>query len=554
MLAAVFAVAPAAMAQTTAGGTSGTTLPLLPLPSPTTTAAPTAAPGPSPTTTAPAATAMPKPTSPTTVAKSGNGVPPVPVGGPPTTAAAPGAKPAPPAPPPDPSPILLQVDGDLAQLTAISDYKPAKTLVSQAQSRVTAAGATLLSARQNLDLAKALQAKAAQSKAVADEQLRQMAIAAYVGVGFTSPGLGQPAQGNGDQGAGTVSTPDGLTGMNAIDAKEMLLLVGQHAHENDTDASHAVSQAAKATAAADATYRKDQAAVGAAEAQLMAAQQTLKMVTTAALTPGAASATSLPDLLAAATTGRMPTTTTTVAPQSAQAAALPIANGAKPKSPAILGQPALDAKQLAAWWATLNRKPNITVPIEQLINSYAAWGAKLGVRYDVAFAQSIIETGYFSFPSYGQLTSKDNNFAGIGACDTCAHGWSFPTADTGVQAQLELLRKYATDAPLPAGVKDLIGTGIGGCCTTWTQLAGKWASSTVYGISIMTVYDKMLTWLIPQEEVSVGLIAPTSPDAKGPELAPLPPGAKQPAKPGTKPASPITVSPGISAAALHPGR
>jgi hypothetical protein len=197
----------------------------------------------------------------------------------------------------------------------------------------------------------------------------------------------------------------------------------------------------------------------------------------------------------------------------------------------------VDATQIAAWWATLNRQPNITVPINDLINSYAAWGAKLGVRYDVAFAQSIIETGYFSFPSYGQLTDKDNNFAGIGACDTCAHGWSFPTADTGVQAQLELLRLYATSNPLPDGVKNVIGgTSVGGCCTTWTELAGKWASSTTYGISIMTVYHQMLSWAIPQDEVSAGLIAPTGPAAQGPQLAPLPPGAQKPGAPANQPA------------------
>jgi len=129
----------------------------------------------------------------------------------------------------------------------------------------------------------------------------------------------------------------------------------------------------------------------------------------------------------------------------------------------------------------------------------------------VAFAQSIVETGSFSFPSYGQLTAQDNNFAGIGACDTCASGWSFPDADTGVLGQLELLHDYATTTGLPAGMKNVIGgTSVGGCCTTWTQLAGKWASSTTYGIAIMTVYHQMLTWLIPQEEVKAGLIPASS--------------------------------------------
>ena len=42
----------------------------------------------------------------------------------------------------------------------------------------------------------------------------------------------------------------------------------------------------------------------------------------------------------------------------------------------------------------------------------------------VAFAQSILETGYFSFPGGGQLVPSDNNFAGIGACDSCAAGWA----------------------------------------------------------------------------------------------------------------------------------
>lgn len=457
------------------------------------------------------------------------------MGGPPTTAAAPGAKPA---PQPDPTPILAQVDSDLAQMNAISDFKPAEALVAGAQSQVTAAGATLLSARQSLVAAQAAQTRASEGKLYADQRLREMAVAAYIGVGFTSPGLNQPAQGNGNQGAGTVSTPDGLTGMSAIDAREMLIIVGEHARQEHEDAVHNLADAAKATATAQAIYRNDQAAVGAAEARLLNAQKTLKLITTAALTPGAAAASPLPNLVALASGADSPaaaTTTTPATPSSdtQTAAGTPTIDGVSPTSPPILGPSALDAAQITAWWATLNRHPNITVPIDQLISSYATWGAKLGVRFDVAFAQSIVETGSFSFPAYGQLTDKDNNFAGIGACDTCAHGWSFPTADTGVQAQLELLRLYATNAPLPAGVKNVIGgTSVGGCCSTWTQLAGKWASSTVYGISIMTIYNQMLTWAIPQEQVSVGLIAPTTPAAKGPSLAPLP-GA--PAKPGASP-------------------
>lgn len=535
--------APAAAQTTGTAGSTGASTPVVTLPAPTTTTTTTA---PAPTTTAPGKGSSPSTTAP---GKPGGksttaGVPPVPVGGPPTTAPKPGAKPA---PQPDPAPILARVDGDLAQLGAIADYKPAQQLVDRAQSTVVSAGATLLSARQNLQKANAVKAQAAKSKLGADDHLRQLAVAAYIGVGYTTPGLNQPAAGNGDQGAGTVSTPGGLTGMAAIDAREMLIVVAQRVRQDDDAAGRAYAAAQAQAKAAGAAVARDQASVAAAETRLLAAQQTLKQVTTAAITPGAAAASPLPDLTAAASkstpTPPLPTTTTT-APAQMVAAVNPgtTINGAPPTSPEILSKPVLDANTLKAWWATQNRKPNITVSMDKLIDSYAAWGTKLGVRYDVAFAQSIIETGYFSFPSYGQLTDKDNNFAGIGACDTCAHGWSFPTADTGVQAQLELLRKYATSDPLPKGVKDLIGTGVGGCCKTWTQLAGVWASSTVYGISIMTLYDHMLTWLIPQEEMAVGLIAPTSPAARGPDLAPLP-GASKPATPSGKGDKTASLSP-----------
>ena len=533
-------------------GTTTTTAP----PAPTTTAPP--APAPAPTTPAAPAPAAPKPaptptTRPaaTTTTTRPAGVPGVPVGGPPTTPPPPGARPV---PQPDPSAILLQVDQSLDQINAIADFKPAQALVTAAQSRVTQAGAALLAARQRLQQAQAAQQKAAHGQQMADGQLRAIAVAAYIGVGYSTPGLNEPAAGNGDQGPGTVSTPGGLTGVEALDAKEMLVLVGQRTRQNAEDARASLTGAMKVTSAASAAYRAAQATVAGAENNLLASQQTLKLVTAAAVTPGAAAVTPLPDLVAAARTGIAPplpdpaaTTSTTGAGGAGGAGvngagvggtltAAPISGaGPAPTSPTILGAPVLSGSELAAWYASTGRKANATVPIDQLAADYAKWGHTLGIRDDLAFAQSIVETGYFSFPTGGQLTDKDNNFAGIGACDTCAHGWSFPDASTGVEAQLELLHDYASSHGLPKGVKNVIGgTGVGGCCSTWTKLAGVWASSTVYGISIMTVYERMLTWVIPQREVAVGLIAPTAATPQGPELAPLP-GAAKPAP--TKPAA-----------------
>ena len=517
-------------AQTTSS-TTPTTTALLPLPSTTTTTAPPARTPPStapPTTAAPTTTAPAKGPTTTRVAPSasttpGGKVPAVPTGGPPTTTAAPGA---PAAPPPDPGPILTQVDSDLAQLNAIDDYKPAQALVADAQAQVTAAGATLQSARQALDSAQATQARAGDAKTLADAKLRSMALAAYIGVGYTTPGSGAPPNGNGTAGPGTVSTPGGLTGVEALDAKEMLVLVGERARRNYDQAKAYVADAGRTVAAATAAYKKAQAGVGAAEGALLSAQQTLKQVTTAAVTPGAAAATALPNLASLTPSGPPAAGQAATGTRQAIEAAATNRAGSGPTSPAILGPAALTGSDLAAWFASTGRQANATVPIAQLAQDYQDWGQKTGVRYDVAFAQSVVETGFFSFPAGGQLTAKDNNFAGIGACDTCAHGWSFPDASTGVGAQLELLYDYASSKGLPKGLPNVIGAGgPGGCCQTWTQLAGVWASSTVYGISIMTVYHQMLSWLIPQRQIAAGLVAAKSPAAQGPELAPLP-GAK----------------------------
>ncbi len=515
--------APAAHAQVILPGAATTTS--APTPATTSTTAAPAPVRPNPATQAPAApapAAMKPATTTTTKKGAAAGVPAIPVGGPPTTVAPAGAKPA---PMPDPTAILLQVDSDIQQLQAISDVKLAQDFVSKAETVVAEAGAALLTARQNLAAAQAAQAAAHSAQDHAASRLRQLAIDAYVGVGYTTPGI-DPTGGA----VGTQATPAGISGIDATDAQEMLILVGQHARQSVERASTQVTAAVRAVKAADVAYQKRVATVSAAQTHLISARQTLDVVTTAATTPGAAAATPVSQLMAAEQSGRALTV-----------ADLPTAS--RVASPPILGPSELNAFQLAAWWSTSSRKPNLTVPIDDLIASYAKWGTRLDVDFAVAFAQSIVETGSFSFPSYGQLTAKDNNFAGIGACDSCAHGWSFPTADAGVLAQLELLHEFATTAPWPKDIPNAIGgSGIGGCCATWTQLAGKWASSTTYGISIMTIYHQMLTWLIPEAEVNAGLIAPTPAAAQGPDLAPLPKGAKQPATP------PATTASGLTAA------
>ncbi len=467
-------------------------------------------------TSAPPTTSTTRPAEPTTTTTtrgtpSGTGVPKVPVAGPPTTTIPVKNGAAPPAPP-NPGPILTAVQSDLSQLQAIGDYKAAQAWVASRQKGVALAGAELQGAQAVLAEALDVQAIAEARYQGASAQLRELAIAAYIGLGYAAPAAGSPQSVSGGTLA-TVSTPGGLTGLEATDAQEMIRLIGQRAQADLHDANQQLKQAEKQTGRARRGVIGAEGIVSHAEAELLSSRQDLKLVIEAATTPGLASTIDLLSLPGAAphtTTTSPPTTTTDVPATQLRGAVDAAVSASAPSSPAILGPSVLTGAELAAWYSSTGHQANTTVPIGPLAADYQAAGKATGVRYDLAFAQSIVETGYFSFPSYGQLTSKDNNFAGIGACDSCATGWSFPNAQTGVSAQLELLEAYASTRAVPTPF--LRGPiGVGGCCQTWTALAGKWASSVVYGISIMTVYDQMLTWVIPRRLLAAGLVKPAPP-------------------------------------------
>jgi hypothetical protein len=398
--------------------------------------------------------------------------------------------------------------------------------VASNQQGVTSAAATLDSAVAVQTEAQAVEQRARGEVSQAAVRLRGLAVAAYMGLGYITPAAGpQSVQ---DSATGTVTTPGGLTGAAAVDAQEMLRLVAQHERNDLVYTRTSLHQAQGATKAAGQGVAQATSSVKSAETALATSQQSLALVTKAAVTPGLAAGLNLPDVggtpsslppaagpasgLSALAQPYSPpaSTTTTRAVSSGPGDTLP--SGSR-GSPTILGPSVLSASELAGWFAGTHKKANVTVPVPQLAADYALAGQQTGVRGDLAFAQSVVETGFFSFPARGQLTPKDNNFAGIGACDSCAHGWKFADARAGVTAQMQLLDAYASPNPVPTNLIGNVGTG--GCCQTWMALAGTWASSLVYGISIMTVYHQMLNWAITQRLVAAGLLSP-------PKVAPAP--------------------------------
>jgi hypothetical protein len=166
----------------------------------------------------------------------------------------------------------------------------------------------------------------------------------------------------------------------------------------------------------------------------------------------------------------------------------------------ILGPSALSAQQLADWVRASGHVPRITVPIENLAQAYITEGNNAGVRGDVAFAQSILETYWFTFPGGGQLAGHDNNFAGIGACDSCKHGFTFPTARIGVRAQMQALRIYVdpdlteTTLKQPLVMPKMLNLGFRGKVQTWWDLWGTWATGAFYGQRLYDIYERMVTF------------------------------------------------------------
>ncbi|HEX3453907.1 MAG TPA: glucosaminidase domain-containing protein, partial [Gaiellaceae bacterium] len=134
-----------------------------------------------------------------------------------------------------------------------------------------------------------------------------------------------------------------------------------------------------------------------------------------------------------------------------------IASAATTPTLSVMGPSQLTAAELVNYYRTVDhhtfpyRVVNLNpftgtvtaVPLEDLANLFITEGARYNVRGDVAFAQSIVETAWFNFPDWGQVRPWNNNFAGIGACDSCSNGFQFPSLQDGVRAQIQLLRNYA---------------------------------------------------------------------------------------------------------------
>jgi Mannosyl-glycoprotein endo-beta-N-acetylglucosaminidase len=93
-----------------------------------------------------------------------------------------------------------------------------------------------------------------------------------------------------------------------------------------------------------------------------------------------------------------------------------------------------------------SRNPELNPRFEGIASEYMRLGETLGVRWDFAFYQMILETGALSYRRgnrSGDVRATQNNFAGLGATGGGEPGESFKDIPTGVRAHLEHLLLYS---------------------------------------------------------------------------------------------------------------
>lgn len=173
----------------------------------------------------------------------------------------------------------------------------------------------------------------------------------------------------------------------------------------------------------------------------------------------------------------------------------------------VMGDAQVSAAQLAGWFVSQGGRRVVDgMPIEELAQIYIEEGSAEHVRADVAFAQSVLETGSFGH-------TNGNNYAGIGNCDSCGGvGIAFPTPRDGVRAQIQHLRNYA-DPTSRAGrlvnppVPQLYGmdpaTAVGafdgffakGSAPIWNVMGnGNWATDPFYAGKVLGIFGAILDW------------------------------------------------------------
>ena len=163
----------------------------------------------------------------------------------------------------------------------------------------------------------------------------------------------------------------------------------------------------------------------------------------------------------------------------------------------IMGNAVATAEQMKAYLKAKN--PSVAQSALDMVSLYLSEGKAEGVRGDIAFAQSCLETGNFTF-SGSAGTLSQNNFCGMGVTSNGVKGNSFDTPQLGIRAQVQHLKAYAsTDALKNACIAPRFKYVTRGCAEYVEWLGQKenphgkgWAAGASYGEKILAILKGIL--------------------------------------------------------------
>lgn len=170
----------------------------------------------------------------------------------------------------------------------------------------------------------------------------------------------------------------------------------------------------------------------------------------------------------------------------------------------IMGESSITADQLVAYFqSTGMRYPTQELAkggadsIESFAKMYCEEAAAEGVRPEVAFLQSMKETGWLQFG--GDASIEQFNFAGIGTTGGGVPGNSYPDVRTGIRAQIQHLKAYATSDVLNQECVDDRYEYVRKGSAPYVEWLGQkenpdgagWATAENYGYSIVDMIKKM---------------------------------------------------------------
>lgn len=136
--------------------------------------------------------------------------------------------------------------------------------------------------------------------------------------------------------------------------------------------------------------------------------------------------------------------------------------------------------------------------IETFCQMYYDEASAEGVRPEVAFAQTMKETGFLQYG--GDASVEQYNFAGLGTTGNGVPGNSYPNVQTGIRAQIQHLKAYATEEELIGECVDDRYEYVKKGSAPYVQWLGQqenpeglgWATGENYGYDIVEMIEDML--------------------------------------------------------------